>query len=381
MKTIRHLLFLTAVFLFFNNCKEESSKDGAATTATEEATLKNAFKENFYIGAALNAAQINGEDAQATALLLKEFNSITPENRMKWMHIHPGRDSFDFLIPDKYVALGESNNMFIVGHTLVWHSQLAPWVNEVKDAAEMEAVLTNHINTIVGKYKGRVNGWDVLNEALNEDGTLRESIFLKTMGEGYIKKAFDLAAAADPEAELYYNDYNLSQPKKLQGCIEMIKKLQASGTKIDGVGIQGHWSINGPSVEQIEAAILAYHELGLKVHFTEVDITVLPNPWDLKGAEVDQNFEGSPFMNPYPDALPDSVQVNLAQRYQDIFKVLLKHQDKIERVTFWGLNDGQSWLNGWPIKNRTNYPLLFDREFKPKKAYDSVMELKKKEKP
>ena len=380
MKVAKFTIYIVAAFLFLNSCNEDTSNENAEATMAEEPSLKSSFRENFLIGAALNATQIKGEDSQAAELIAKEFNSITPENIMKWMHIHPIRDSFGFELPDKFVALGEKHGMNIVGHTLVWHSQLADWVNDVKNAAEMEAVLDNHINTIVGRYKGRVNGWDVLNEALNEDGTLRESVYLKTMGEGYIQKAFELAAAADPAAELYYNDYNLCEPKKRAGCIEMIKKLQASGTKINGVGIQAHFGLGYPPLEEIEKSIEEYAALGLKVHLTEVDITVIPNPWDLKGFDVDQNFEGSPFMNPYPESLPDSVQVELAQRYQDIFKILLKHQDKIARVTFWGVNDGQSWKNDWPIKGRTNYPLLFDRDFKPKKAYQSVIELKKKEK-
>lgn len=377
MKSIQLTLFSALLLLGFQGCE----KQAPAIITEDSASLKTAFQDDFLIGAALNATQIREEDPKAKALIEREFNSITPENIMKWMHIHPARDSFNFGLPDRFVALGEKHNMFIVGHTLVWHSQLAPWVNDVKDAAEMEAVLTNHIRTIVGRYKGRVNGWDVVNEALNEDGTLRQSVFLKTMGEGYLQKAFELAAAADPKAELYYNDYNLCEPAKRKGCIDMIKKLQAAGVKIDGVGIQGHFSLDHPSLEEIEKSIEEYAALGLKVHFTEVDITVIPNPWDLKGADVNQNYPGSPFMNPYPESLPDSVQMELADRYAGIFKVLLRHNDVVQRVTFWGVNDGNSWKNDWPIKGRTNYPLLFDRDFRPKPAYFSVMELKKKPTP
>ncbi|MCU0347831.1 MAG: endo-1,4-beta-xylanase [Saprospiraceae bacterium] len=376
MKSIKFIQFLAITALLLAGCKEETAQQEAG--AQEAGGLKDAYKDAFYIGAAINADQINEADPKAAALLLKEFNSITPENHMKWMHIQPGPDSFDFALPDKFVALGEKHGMNIVGHTLVWHSQLAPFVEQIKDAAEMEAALTKHINTIVGRYKGRVNGWDVVNEALNEDGTLRETPFLKTMGEGYLEKAFKLAAAADPEAELYYNDYNIEQPAKRAGCIAMIKKLQAAGVKIDGVGIQGHWSIAGLPYEDIEKSVEEFSALGLKVHFTEVDITMLPNPWDLKGAEVNQNFPGSPYMNPYPDSLPVAKQEEQAVAYQRLFELLLKHRDKVERVTFWGIGDGNSWLNGWPIKDRTNYPLLFDRNFEPKPAYNSVMELKVK---
>lgn len=372
MKTTIRLLFtfLTAVWAFSCAPKVNSS------TPEKEPSLATNFQENFLIGTALNRAQINEQDPIAAKLIQREFNSITAENMLKWVNIHPAPDSFTFEMADKFVALGKKHNMFVIGHTLVWHSQLGEWVEKVEDKEEFLAYYEKHIREIAGRYRGKIDGWDVVNEVLNEDGTLRESVFLKMLGKDYLKEAFRLAAEADPEAELYYNDYNLSNPAKREGALKLIKEIQAENLKIDGVGIQAHWSLLGPSIEQIEESILAYSALGLKVMFTELDITVLPNPWDLQGAEVDQNFEGSPFMNPYPGGLPDSVQIQLADRYEEIFKLFLKHEDKISRVTFWGVNDGQSWLNGWPIKDRTNYPLLFDRKFQHKKAYQRIMELK-----
>jgi endo-1,4-beta-xylanase len=277
---------------------------------------------------------------------------------------------------DKFVEYGQKNNMYIVGHTLIWHSQLPRFVGKIKSADSLKLFMTDHINTVAGRYTGKIDSWDVINEAIEDDGTFRKSIFYKLLGEDFIKMSFDLAAKADPKAELYYNDYNNEQPIKRKATIEMIKKLKASGTKIDGVGIQGHWSINSLKVQDIEDAIVEYAALGLKVAFTELDLTVLPNPWDLKGADVNQNFENNPKMNPYPKELPDSVQTTLAQKYEELFKVFLKHQDKIDRITFWGVADGHSWLNGWPVRGRTNYPLLFDRNFEPKKAYQAVMNLK-----
>jgi endo-1,4-beta-xylanase len=372
MKSIKLIQFLVLAAVLLAACKEEGAEQPTGVG------LKTAYKDDFLIGAALGAEHINQTNPKATTLILREFNSITPENHLKWGNIHPGRDSFDFGLADKFVALGEKHGMKMVGHTLVWHSQLAPWVEQVTDAAEMDAVLTQHINTLVGRYKGRLHGWDVVNEALNEDGALRETPFLKAMGEGYLEKAFKLAAAADPGAELYYNDYNIEQPAKRAGCIAMIKKLQVAGVKIDGVGIQGHWSIKGLPYEDIEKSIEEYSALGLDVHFTELDITMLPNPWDLQGADVNQNYPGSPFMNPYPDSLPIAKQEEQAAAYGQLFSLFLKHRDKIKRVTFWGVNDGHSWLNDWPIKDRVNYPLLFDRNFEPKPAYRSVMKLKDK---
>lgn len=348
----------------------------SCTSQKEMASLKDAYKNDFYIGTALSANQIEVKNVKEDSLIRKEFNAITAENIMKSMYVHPQKDKYDFALSDKFVAYGEKNKMFIHGHTLIWHSQLAPWMEKIADSTEMKAFMQDHINTIVSKYKGKINSWDVVNEALNEDGTLRQSVFLKTLGEKYLVDAFKLASKADPKAELYYNDYNIEEPAKRAGAIALIKKIKAEGGKVDGVGIQGHWRLASPSLEEIEKSILEYSALGIKVAFTELDITVLPNPWDLKGAEISQKFEGSEKMNPYPKALPDSIQNKLAERYASIFKLFLKHKDKISRVTFWGVHDGQSWLNDWPIKGRTNYPLPFDADLRHKKAYDSILKLK-----
>lgn len=344
----------------------------------EKTSLKATYHEDFLIGTALGIEHIYEKDAKANKLIKREFNAITAENIMKSQIIHPEFNKYSFDAADKFVELGQKNKMFIVGHTLVWHSQLPAFVSKINSADSLRLFMTEHIKAVAGRYADKINSWDVVNEALNEDGTLRKSVFLNKLGEDYIKEAFDLAAKADPKAELYYNDYNIEQPAKRKGAIELIKKLQASGTKINGVGIQGHWSINSENLKDIEDAIVEFSQLGIKVAFTELDYTVLPNPWDLKGADVNQRFEVNPKMNPYKESLPDSVQNVLANRYENLFKVFLKHKDKISRVTFWGVNDSHSWLNGWPIKNRTNYPLLFDRAFEPKKAYLSIINLKSK---
>ncbi len=375
--TLKSLLLLSFVALL-SSCGETTTT--ASSKETKKPSLKKVFEADFLMGAAINDGHINGTDTIALKLIQKEYNTITPENIMKWMYIHPQPDSFYFEMADKYVALGEKNNMHIVGHTLVWHSQIADWMQEVKDSVAMAKYLEKHINTIVGRYKGKINTWDVVNEALNEDGSYRNSIFYQVMGERYLELAFQLAAAADPEASLVYNDYNLWKPKKRAGVIRLIKKLQSKGIKIDGIGMQAHYSLVGPEIKDIENSIKAYAALGMKVMMTELDVTTLPNPWDLEGAEVSQNyekFEGDPTMNPYPQGLPDSIQVKLAQRYEDLFSLYLRHRDDITRLTFWGVNDGQSWLNGWPIKNRTNYPLFFDRNFSAKPVYERIMALKK----
>ena len=341
-------------------------------------SLKQSFEKIFLIGTALNAEQIEEKDINAVKLVPAEFSAITPENIMKCEMIHSGWDQYNFNLPDKFVEYGKLHHMFVVGHTLIWHSQLSPFVSKITTSDSLMQFMTNHITTIVGRYNGKVNGWDVVNEALNEDGTMRHSVFLEKLGEDFVTKAFDLASKAAPNAELYYNDYNIEQPAKRAGAIALIKKVQAAGVKITGVGIQGHWSINNLPINDLENAIIEFAALGIKVMITELDLTVLPNPWDLKGADVNQNFENSPLMNPYLKGLPDFVDVKLADSYESLFRLFLKHKDKIGRVTFWGVSDGQSWLNNWPIKNRTNYPLLFDRNFQKKSAYKRVLALTEK---
>lgn len=339
--------------------------------------LKDAYKDDFLIGTALGTNHILQKDAKSDELIKTQFNAITPENIMKAEVIHPSEGKYSFDLSDKYVQYGKDNDMFVVGHTLIWHSQLPGFVRSMTTAEQVKGFMEEHIATVAGRYAGKINSWDVVNEALNEDGTLRPSVFSKTLGEDFIKEAFILAAKADPNAELYYNDYNIEQAAKRKGAIALIKKLQSEGVRIDGVGIQGHWSINTLDLKEIEDAIKDYAALGVKIAFTELDLTVLPNPWDLQGADVNQNFEGSAEMNPYTDGLPAEVDQKLADQYEALFKLFLKYKDNISRVTFWGVNDGHSWLNGFPIRNRTNYPLLFDRNNEPKKAYFSLMNLKK----
>ena len=334
------------------------------------------FKDLFYLGAAINENTILGLDPKSATIVNSEFNTITPENSLKWMFIQPKPNKFNFKAADKYVEMGLKNNMYIVGHALVWHAQLADFMQNIDNSAEARKHVDNHINRLVSRYKGKIDAWDVVNEAFEEDGSLRASVFYKNMGENYIEEVFRITEKADPDADLIYNDYNLYKPEKRAAILKMVKNFKSNGTKINGVGVQAHWDLKSPSLEEIEQIILDIHAEGVSVSFTELDISVLPNPWEMVGAEVTQNFskfEGDPKMNPYPNGLPDAVQEKLAKRYQDIFNLFVKHSDKINRVTFWGVMDKHSWLNDWPIKGRTNYPLLFDRDYQPKVAYERLL--------
>ena len=350
---------------------------GLVMGAPGQPALKDAFKDSFLVGAALNPAQFSEQDARGAALIKAHFNTITPENVLKWELVHPRPDSYDFAAPDRYVAFGEKNRMFIVGHTLVWHNQTPRWVfqDDKGEPLSREALLKRmreHIHTVVGRYKGRIKGWDVVNEALDEQGALRQSAWLKIIGEDYIARAFEFAHEADPGAELYYNDYSLENEAKRNGAIDLIKKLKAPGLPVAAVGLQGHFRMDWPSLEQEDATIAAFAKLGVKVMITELDIDVLPPASQHRGADITVNVELQAQLNPYASGLPDSVQQALAKRYADLFGVYLKHRGVVTRVTFWGVTDGDSWLNYWPVKGRTNYPLLFDRDGQPKPAFDAV---------
>lgn len=345
----------------------------AANTSAQTPSLKEAFKKDFLIGTAMNAAQIEEKNAAADNLIKQQFNAVTPENIMKAEVLQTGWDTYNFDLADKLVAFAKKNNMKVNAHTLIWHSQLPAFMRHMQSADSVRQYFVNHITKVASRYDGKVYSWDVVNEALNENGTLRKSIFLDKLGDDYIVEAFRLAQKASPHSKLYYNDYNIEQPKKRAGAIAIIKKIQAAGVRIDGVGIQGHWKSGNVPMADIEESIKEYSALGIDVMFTELDLSVLPNPWDKTTADVSATSQGNAKMNPYQKGLPDSAQQLLAKSYADLFTLFMKYKKEIGRITFWGVDDGQSWLNGFPIKGRTNYPLLFDRNFKPKPAFYSVI--------
>ncbi|WP_109486388.1 endo-1,4-beta-xylanase [Occallatibacter savannae] len=348
-----------------------------ASPATQvPATLKDAFHGAFYVGVAVNSAQITGADAQGDELIVQQFDSITPENVMKWALIHPRPDAYDFTLADKYVEFGQQHHMFIVGHNLCWHSQTPAWVfkDEKGNPMTRDALLDrlhDHIKTVVGRYKGKVQSWDVVNEALNEDGTMRQSPWEKIIGDDYVIKAFQWAHEADPDAQLNYNDYNMESAAKRKGAIELVKKIKAAGVPVAVVGSQAHLHLSGSAADE-EAAIEEFSAAGVKVAITELDIDVLPSTWN-HTADVGAKVEEKPNLNPYANGLPDDVQQQLTKRYADLFAVFWKHRDVVNRVTFWGTTDKGSWLNNWPVRGRTSYPLLFDRDGKPKPAFYAVL--------
>lgn len=379
------IVFFFIVVFFTAGCAQSATKKAGQK---EPRSLSKAYTDMFKIGVALNRRQIDGEIPKATPLVTKHFNSITPENLMKWSPIHPKPNEYTFAAADHFVEFGEQHDMFIVGHTLVWHSQIPDWtfLDENGNQLSREALLQRmkeHISTVVGRYKGRVDAWDVVNEAVLGSGELRKSKWYEIIGKEYIAKAFLYVHEADPDAELYYNDYNMWRPGKRKAVVNMVKWLQANDIPIDGIGMQLHVGLDYPSIKKIEKSIKAFARLGVKVMITELDVSVLPSKDDVNISYSPEDGHG-PYgdvpeeLNPYTEGLPDSVQQQFKERYVELFELFKKHQDKIDRVTFWGLNDGQSWLNNFPILGRTDYPLLFSRTYEPKPALYGILEVAEK---
>jgi endo-1,4-beta-xylanase len=343
-----------------------------AMSADMPVALKDVFKADFMIGVALNQRQFTEEDTNGAALVKRQFNAISPENVMKWESIHPrpGSDGYSFDAADRYVEFGEKNGMFIVGHTLIWHSQTPRWVfqGEGTNAATREVLLErmrDHILKVVGRYKGRIKAWDVVNEALNDDGSLRKTPWYRIIGEDYIAKAFEFAHEADPAAELRYNDYSIENAPKRKGAIALVKKLQAQKVAVGGLGSQTHANLSSPSAELLDAALTDFAELGIPISITELDVNAAQGGQRSLSADVSQNAQTA------AGGVVDSANQKLADQYASLFRVFLKHRKQIKLVTFWGLTDRDSW-------RRNGKPLLFDAEWRPKPAFDAVIAERKK---
>ncbi|MEJ2054706.1 MAG: endo-1,4-beta-xylanase [Calditrichaceae bacterium] len=276
----------------------------AAQKQDKPVSLKDTFKDKYLIGTALNYNQITGKNPKSLKLALEQFNSITPENILKWGSVHPKPDKYNFAPVDSLIKIAEDNNMFLVGHTLIWHSQTPDWVFKDSDGNPLSREkllqrMKEHIFKVVGRYKGKINGWDVVNEAFEDDGKMRQSKWQKIIGNDYMEKAF-------------------------------------------------RWA-------------------------HEADLDMLPMPGENTGADVNLSYEKKEELDPWPNGLPDSMQTKIADRYAAFFTIFNKYSDAISRITLWGVSDAQSWRNYWPIYKRTAYPLLFDRNLKPKKAFYEVI--------
>lgn len=392
-------------------------------SAAERPTLKDAYKDHFMIGVAINRPIAMGNDARAdnvnrtreqvqqdTATVVAQFNQIAPENDLKWQLIHPrpGPDGYDFGPADAFVEFGLKHNQYLIGHTLVWHGQTPGWVFQGTNLPPVEtnapvalATSTNvagtnapgarrvgrgpgggpgrftgprasreellarmreHIHTVVGRYKGKIKVWDVVNEAISDGGTnvLRNSMWVEIIGPDFIAKAFEYAHEADPDAILRYNDYGLENPGKRRKLITLIKELQAQKVPVHAIGTQAHLSVSSPSFAGMDAALTEMASLGLPIHVTELDINSAQGGQRSTSAEISENAATT------QGGLVDDANKRLAEQYGNMFRAFLKHKDSVKMVTLWGVNDAVSWrANG--------RPLLFDGQNQPKPAFDAVI--------
>lgn len=326
--------------------------------------LREVYKDYFPIGAAVSPETIVLFDE----LLKKHFNSLTPENQMKWEIIHPFPSVYRFDPADKIVEFALKNHMRVRGHTLVWHQQIPSWVfkddkgNFVSKKVLLER-LREHIMKVVGYYKGKVAVWDVVNEAISDNPKefLRDAPWYKIGGEEIIEKAFIWAHEANPNALLFYNDYNLEEPVKRDKAYQLIKRLKEKGIPIHGVGIQGHWLLGWPTPEMLEESIKKFASLGIKVEITELDVSIYKDRYE------NANFADNP---------PEDRLEKQAEIYKRIFEVLRRNKNYISGVTFWGVADNVTWLDFWPVRGRKDYPLIFDINQNPKKAFWEIVNFK-----
>ena len=347
------------------------------TTQTKEIGLKDVVENKFLVGAALNVRQSSGADTSSLRIVKRHFNSIVAENCMKSEEIQPREGEFFFDEADKFVNFGIENNMSIIGHCLIWHSQCPDWFftddkgNNVSPEILRQRMKT-HISTVVGRYKGKIKGWDVVNEAIVEDGSYRKSKFYEILGEEFIPLAFQYAHEADSDAELYYNDYGMNVKGRREGVVKLIRSLKEKGLRIDAVGMQGHMGMDYPDINEFEESMLAFAAEGVKVMITEWDMSALPTA--RQSANISDTVAFRKSLNPYPDALPDSVNAVWNRRMDEFFTLFEKHSDIVTRVTAWGVSDGDSWKNDFPVRGRKDYPLLFDRNYQPKKFVKDMIE-------
>jgi endo-1,4-beta-xylanase len=326
-------------------------------------SLQKVYEDMFDIGAAVNLRTINTQKS----LLTKHFNSITAENDMKFEGLQPEEGSFHFEKADILAAFAREHGLKMRGHTLVWHNQTPAWVfqNSAGEQITRDQLLLRmkeHITTVMQRYKGQIYCWDVVNEAVTDEGPelYRKTNWLDIIGEDYIEKAFEFAHAADPNALLFYNDYNESNPEKREKIYQLVKSLVDKQVPIHGVGLQAHWNLTNPSLDEIRAAIERYASLGLKLQLTELDVSVF-------------SFEDKRTDLSEPTSEMDELQ---SQRYQQLFELLREYRDVITAVTFWGAADDYTWLNDFPVRGRKNWPFLFDENHQPKKAFWKVIAFK-----
>lgn len=326
---------------------------------SQDPALKDKYDDYFFIGAAVNKETIRTEEKT----LRRHFHAITAENEMKFEHLQPRKGSFTFETADAFIEFAEKHGLQVRGHTLVWHNQTSDWLftdedgNNVSREVLLER-MKQHITTVVSRYRGQIYAWDVVNEAVADEGSalMRDSKWRDIIGDDFIEYAFQYAHEADPDAQLFYNDYNESDPEKSEKIYQLVKNLREKGVPVHGIGLQAHWNLYAPAYEEIRAAIEKYASLGVKLHVTEMDVSMFS--WDDRRTEVET---------------PSKEMLHLqAERYDQFFQLFREYQEHIDSVTFWGVTDAYTWLSDFPVKGRKNWPFLLDEQAAPKPAFDRV---------
>lgn len=325
-------------------------------------SLAEAYRDHFKVGVAVGGRTFSGNDAAAAALVRQQYNRATPENAFKWQFIQNMPGTFNFNQAGGFMQFATSSGMDEVhGHTIVWHQQVPGWVFTPPPGQEMtRELLLERLDTHMGALAQNLGGvqyWDVVNEAFNDDGSMRQTPWYDIIGPDYLEQAFSMAARHFPNAKLVYNDFSMERPGKRDAVVDMVREFQAKGIRIDAIGNQAHYRIDFPTIAAIDATITAFAELGVEVLITELDVDVLP----MSG-------------NPYEECLPLQIEQVAAERWGALFEVFVQHRDSIPSVTLWGVSDAYSWLNNTPVQGRTNYALLFDRQLRPKLAWERVIE-------
>jgi endo-1,4-beta-xylanase len=329
-------------------------------------TLKDAYKDFFPVGVAVAPRNLSSPEAE---LIKQQFNSITPENAMKMGPIHPDKNRYNWKDADAIVEFGQTNGIKVRGHTLCWHNQTPRWfftdsLGVQVTREELLARMKQHITEVMTRYKGKVYAWDVVNEAVPDTGKsiYRESKFYQIIGEDYIEKAFEYAHTVDPGAKLFYNDYNTESAAKREKIYQLVKKLKDKNVPIHGVGLQAHWSVYEPTQAELEKSITQFASLGLAVQITELDVSVYPKEHERRAKKGSEE-----------SVFTAEMEQKQAAHYKMIFDTFRKYKGTVTGVTFWNVSDKSTWLDNFPVPGRKDYPLLFDQNYKPKKAFDGVV--------
>lgn len=365
----KYLYVLFMAFFGFLLASCSSAGDGAGQKQLSDSVkgLKDYYEDYFPVGVAVYPEAMEGETA---TLIKKHFVSMTPENVMKMGPIHPEENTYNWKPADKIADFARENRLKMRGHALCWHNQVPDWIFIDENGSDVSKEvllrrLKDHITEVVQRYDDVIYAWDVVNEAISDKPgeVYRDSKWYRICGEDYITKAFEYAREADPDVQLFYNDYEVINPVKREKIYQMVKQLKEAGVPIDGVGIQGHWSVYEPSEEVLRETIERFTDLGLEVQITELDVSIYPKEHSRRPKRPDDN-----------DTFTDELKQKQVEQYSMIFRTFREKSDRLSGVTFWNISDRYSWLDNFPVEGRKDYPLLFDEDLKPKAAYREVVD-------